>query len=108
MKNPCIDPSFVKLEGKFEGNNYILFEDPLEWSHETYNLVTSPIDHNLCGPITYKAFFMDDLIDSSSNPLSYDSQSNRFTFYSEDLSLIGKHRITVRAELQDYLNRAES
>ena len=64
--------------------------------------MTTPDSHTLCGEFTYEATFMDNPIDLSTAPMSYDEVARTFTIYSEDMSLIGLQTFTLEAHLTDY------
>ena len=107
IKNPCIDPAFVKIEKAILLNKiYELYEhDPLglQFVHDTFTIETEPISHILCGSLVYDSTFMtakidgsiDVLDDPNSNPVSYDQASRQHTIYSEDFSLLGLRPYTV-------------
>ena len=72
-------------------------------NHNPYSVMTIPIIHTLCGPITYEATFKGEVVDSKTLlPVAYDSSINTFTIYSEDFALIGTHTITISAKLSTY------
>ena len=61
IKNPCLDPDFVKIVpndlfymtytlGSFAPNG-------MEFEHNRFTVETYPVQHDLCGEITYEAFF---------------------------------------------------
>lgn len=58
--------------------------------------MTSPVLHDLCGPVDYYAEFNGRPIDQySSDPISYDANTQTFEVYSEDWDLIGPNEIKV-------------
>ena len=100
VKNPCIDPDFVYIQTVPlpTGLSYTLYSfdasNRYEFSHSSFIVTTSPIvSHTLCGPLKYQATFESAPIDSSSVPMAYDSDSQTFAIYSEDLDLLGIRQI---------------
>ena len=75
LKNPCIDPAYVTIESMpLVIHSYDLYDfDPtgLQWIHDPFNVNTVPISHTLCGDLTYEATFMDNPIDTVSDPMKY-------------------------------------
>ena len=53
--------------------------------------------------MTYTAFMDGIELTPTSIPLSYDSASQTFSIYSEDLSMAGAHDISLIGEFADYL-----
>ena len=111
VKNPCYDPFYVSITtspfpaGPFKYTLYFGFlTSPLQIvSHSSYSVWTAPIFHTLCGSITYTATFKGGIVDSKTLlPVIYDANTNTFKIYSEDLSLIGTHTVTVSAKLTTY------
>lgn len=106
LKNPCIDPNFVTIVTQPAlPQSYILYDlNPTghQWVHDQFTLQTVPIDHDFCGDFTYEATFMGDYVDAASLPMVYDADLRRFTIYSEDMDLIGKHPYSIEAHLTDY------
>jgi hypothetical protein len=74
----------------------------LSFSHDPFTVTTSPTQHDLCGTISYEATFDGAAITSDSSPVAYSGQDLAFTIWSEDVSFIGTHAITVRAFLTEY------
>ena len=111
VKNPCYDPAYVSITtspfpaGPFKYTLYSGFlASPIQiMSHSPYIVTTTPIVHTLCGSITYAATFMGVIADSTTlPPVAYDSSTNTFKIYSEDLFLIGTHTLSVSAKLATY------
>ena len=90
LKNPCIDSDYVTIQTNLlAAKNYALHETTLAWTHDAFVINTAPITHTLCGELSYEATFMNNPIDLDTNPMSYDSASRTYTFYTEDESLRG-------------------
>ena len=84
---------------------YDLYDHPplgLHWVHKKFIVKTLPIDHTLCGGLTYEATLNNLAVDSTTKPLTYESASRAFYYYSEDHDLIGPHTFTVQAHLTNY------
>ena len=93
IKNPCIDEDFVWIEKPvLLDKSYELYEhDPAgyEFTHEAFTIQTSPIDHILCGGLTYTSTFNGVAIDANSPaPIHYTGSSRTHNVYSEDTSLL--------------------
>lgn len=70
-------------------------KDPesLVFAHQPFTVVTSPIEHDLCGPLEYKPYFLDSqapLVNDGSMPLTYNPDTLTFTVNTEDESYIGR------------------
>ena len=108
VKNPCIDPAYVTIETKpLVAQNYILYDpDPpatgAQWTHDAFVLNTVPVAHSLCGGFTYEATFMGAAVGLVTAPMSFDTATRTYTFYSEDYGLIGIQPYTLEAHLTDY------
>ena len=111
VKNPCFDPAYVSITtspfspGPFKYTLYFgsSVSPTSIVSHSPFSVTTTPIVHTLCGSITYAATFKGTVADSTTlPPVSYDANTNIFQIYSEDLSLIGTHTVTVSAILTTY------
>ena len=115
LKNPCIDTNFVTMSPFDFGiadQRYELYEhDPtgFQFSHNPFIISTLPIDHTLCGDITYTSTFMtaaisdlDPVADPINDAVGYDPTSNTYTVYSEDFNLLGIHPYTLTATLTQY------
>ena len=85
LKNPCLDSDYVTIQTKpLVVKAYDLYYSQIAWTHDAFVINTVPTTHTLCGDLTYKATFMDSLIDPSTTPMSYNSASRTYTFYTED------------------------
>ena len=101
IKNPCIDTDYVTIETvDMVDKAYDLYDPQIIWSQGNFVVKTVPIGHTLCGGLTYKANFMDAVIDDTSTPMTYDS--GNYLFYSEDFDLIGLQTFTLEAYLTNY------
>ena len=89
LKNPCIDSDFVYLQAPAEEKTYVIHAEELEWRHEEFIVVTQPIEHNLCGDLTYEVTFRGFLLTPSSQPLRYQDQLRSLAFFSNDYNDIG-------------------
>ena len=73
LKNPCIDPNYVIIEADVLLNQiYELHEhDPagFQFIHDPFVIQTVPINHDLCGLLTYTSTFMTTPI-SNLNPVT--------------------------------------
>ena len=76
--------------------------DGLQWIHSAFIIETSPNTHTLCGEITYEATFMGSTVDTDSSPMKYDTSSRQFTFFSDDVNLVGTHDFSITAHLSSY------
>ena len=76
--------------------------DGLQWTHNAFTIVTQPNTHTLCGEITYEATFMGNIVDADSSPMKYDTSSRQFTFFSDDVNLVGTHDFSITAHLSSY------
>ena len=110
VKNPCIDPAFVSIDQAAlpAGLEYDLygFDDSLGFTfvHDPFSVSTSPlIGHTLCGDVLYNVWFEGDLITDSTRPLRYDTLTQTFDIFSEDISLIGLRTFEVQGFFKDYL-----
>ena len=67
LKNPCIDSAYVSIQtASLLWRNYDLYDHPplgLHWVHKKFTVKTLPIDHTLCGGLTYEATFNDLAVD---------------------------------------------
>lgn len=73
------------------------------FTHDSFTVVTTPITHSLCGPISYTATFDSQAVDATTlPPVAYDETTRSFEIYSEDLSLIGLRDIEVSASLTNF------
>ena len=96
MGIPRLDPSIID-------RNHIVFDDPTEFTHESFTLSMTPIEHNLCGDIKVTATFDGLLIELNEMVLSYDALTNTFTVDTDDSDLIGEAKpYSLSAELVDY------
>ena len=76
IKNPCYDPEYVNVRAvNFQPTlqTYMLGSPALSFSHDSFVVVTQPVEHELCGKIAYKAVFEVDNISVTSEPLAYDA-----------------------------------
>ena len=82
----------------------------MQFAHDPFTIVTQPVQHSLCGPLSYTSAFDGEQIDQSVNPVDeplvdpvgYNAFTRTHTVYSENFSLIGQHTYTVSAFLTDY------
>ena len=74
----------------------------LQWIHDPFDIITSPIVHTLCGELTYEANFKNIAVDTGTVPMEYDTASRTYSFYSEDFGLIGAQTFTLEAHLTNY------
>ena len=84
---------------------YVLYDFSLiglQWIHDPFVLNTVPIAHTLCGGFTYEATFMNNSIDLTTMPMTYDTATRTYSIYSEDFSLIGSHPFTIEGHLTEY------
>lgn len=103
ISNPCIDPTFVSVKSTPVPEMYYkLFNADFSFQHSEFEVETLPVEHELCGPLVYKATFMDLEIDGTSAPVSYSSELRTFKMYSESMDLIGRHKVTLSACLRDF------
>ena len=70
--------------------------DGFQFIHDPFVIQTKPIDHDLCGTLTYTSTFMTDTITNlnpvtqrMSDAVGYNSISLTHTVYSENFELIG-------------------
>ena len=66
IKNPCLDPDFVKivpnnlLNKTYSLGSYAdLSPAGMQWNHAPFTVETYPVQHDQCGEISYEAFFND-------------------------------------------------
>ena len=111
LRNPCIDPAYIVINQKPlpASEQYILHDfksvGGYTFTHDAFEIVTSPFQHTLCGDLTYTATFDSQLIDTTTKPtigVSYDTSTLMFDIYLEDFSLLGDRTITVAAFLTDH------
>lgn len=108
VKNPCYDPLFVSIDSVPlpVGLEYIIFDysvaAPYSFSHTPFQVTTLPVQHSLCGGLTYEATFETAPINTVSTLVTFDSATNTFSLYSEDYALLGLRDITVGAYLTNY------
>ena len=64
IKNPCKDPDFVKIIApRLDTLEYTINSGEKDFvPHDPFTLMTSPIDHLLCGRIMYEACYEDEPI----------------------------------------------
>ena len=54
----------------------------------SFSIVTSPIAHDLCGPLTFVAEFDGTTIDNDDRPLSYEENAaDNFTVQTDDIDM---------------------
>ena len=71
------------------------------FTHSEFDIVSN-FTASLCGPITYTASFLGSIINTTTQPMSYDALSQQFAIYSEDFNLLDFKAIQVQAFLQEY------
>lgn len=86
--------------------------DPVgyQFTHNPFVIKTVPIDHSLCGLLTYVSTFMGKIIDETIDvyadvmlePVSYDQSTLTHSVYSENFGLLGLRDYTVKAFLTEY------
>ena len=61
LRNPCVNPDYVQIDPvpTFH-QNYKLYGDKVEWTHEDTIYHTNPIGHSLCGDLSFTAVFRDE------------------------------------------------
>ena len=113
VKNPCLDPKYVKIvPNDLFYMTYTLGSfapSGMEFEHNRFTVETYPVQHDLCGEITYEAFFNGQPVAGTTlntSPLQYDPSTGVFTFFTDSPNLIGTHEYTVRAYLTKYQNTA--
>ena len=88
LRNPCIDQAYISIEtASLQYRPYDLYDFPplgLQWNHQAFQIKTLPIEHSLCGGLTYKATLNNVAVDSSTTPLTYQQENRAFSYYSED------------------------
>ena len=111
LKNPCIDPTFVKIEKVAlpKDIKYTIYDyndaQGYTFMHESFIVATQPlVGHSLCGELDYAVFFENLQVTSSSRPMKYDSVTRTFDLYSEDLKLLGLRSIQIQGFFKDYIN----
>ena len=62
------------------------------------------MDHDLCGELQYEAFWGSDLADETTLPLEFIESELRFSFYSEDINLLGLNEYSMKASLKGYFD----
>ena len=97
VKNPCIDANLVSIRPVVlpTGLEYTLYDFSEElgyqFTHDAFQVMTSPFEHDLCGKVDYLATFDGSTVTEVTTPVRYDSSILTFEIYSEDLELIGDH-----------------
>jgi len=80
--------------------------DPLVFAHLPFTVVTSPIEHDLCGPLEYEPYFLDSqdpLVNDGSMPLTYNPDTLTFTVDTDDEAYIGRiEDYGVTASFENY------
>ena len=100
-----MDPAYVTLRSvALTDQQYTLGGQSMDYTHDAFLIVTIPIEHSLCGSLTYEAEFNAVSIDASSEPMSYDSTTSKFMFYSEDVAYVGDQAFTLSAFMTDYVD----
>ena len=71
--------------------------------HQPYYINTAPIEHELCGTLSYHAQFDgSEVNEKTSLPMTYYEGELTFEVYSEDFALAGGHKISLEAFLTKY------
>ena len=84
---------------------YVLYSDGPDghqWTVQPFTLVTSPIEHSFCGDFSYVSTWSDQVLTKTSKPASFDDTSLQYTFYSEDLDLVGETEYMLFGWLEQY------
>lgn len=81
-------------------------ESPFTFSHSAVKVVTSPIEHALCGSVTTLVTFEGVVIDETSADVQYNAITRQFTVYSNDEGLLGLKPIVIESFLTDYPSAA--
>ena len=76
----------------------------MAWDLVPYTVQTSPVEHELCGGITYVITFNGEPVFDSPNsiPLQYITQGHSLLFFTDDPSLNGINTYTVTGYLSQY------
>ena len=98
-------PDYVEiLPAPLPAKTYTLYEyqpgsNGLVWEHSPFYVKTYPIEgHTLCGEIMHQATYANgQFVDTTTQPLTYDSQINMFTYYTENPNDVGMKEYSVRA-----------
>ena len=67
-------------------HSYLISDGPDEYTHSAFTLTFSPADHNLCGPLLYRATFDSGstFVSTSDEPFAYDGTQLKYTINTED------------------------
>ena len=89
--NPCNLPDYVSIKKpplQQEIIDYILSSAPdkngLSFEHEPFIVSTFPIEHTLCGTLTYAPTFAGRLLSKETKPISYNAFTKKFTIYTDN------------------------
>jgi len=78
--NPCIDQNFVNIvAAPVDEIVYIVDRAAVEYTPPLFSVTTEPIDHTLCGALTYKAYYDSAVISDSEEFLSYSGSGGTLT-----------------------------
>ena len=101
--NPCINPDYVYIEAPtlVDYDYFIYAAAEVLDAHEPFELVTVPVEHSLCGGLTFVAKFDGNPVTGA--VLTYDESARQFTLQSDDENLFKVVRTySVEAELTLY------
>ena len=82
-----------------ESITYAVNQEALTWIYDELVIETVPIEHSLCGALTYEATFMGGSISAGSTPVSHDDSLRSFTIFTDDPAFKGSQEYTVSAYL---------
>ena len=83
IKNPCIDPFFVTIQTisfLSERHTYVIHDEELEWQFEEFSVATYPIEHDLCGDLSYRVIYGQENLTPISKPFGFDASQRSLTF----------------------------
>jgi hypothetical protein len=74
----------------------------LEWNTTEFRVVTSPIEHSLCGELSLKAYLQELAMATESEPASFDPEQLIFKFRTASEGWIGDLDYELRAWFTEY------